>query len=94
LRSAHRRSKETSEAFVGVSALLFAASPPLPVRRDCRNLIDMQRATKIFQLEERQADSPFIDAVWRTTSAPHNPLFQSLQLIGRWSSGGKPARRM
>ncbi len=31
----------------------------------------MQRATKIFQLEEREADSPFIDAVWRTTSAPH-----------------------
>src|SRR5260370_25545815 len=31
----------------------------------------MQRATKIFQLEEREADAPFIDAVWRTTSAPH-----------------------
>lgn len=31
----------------------------------------MQRATKIFQLEEREADSPFIDAVWRTKSAPH-----------------------
>ena len=31
----------------------------------------MQRATKIFQLEEREADSPFIDAIWRTTSAPH-----------------------
>ena len=30
----------------------------------------MQRATKIFQLEEREADSPFIDAVWRTRSAP------------------------
>jgi len=31
----------------------------------------MQRATKIFHFEEREADSPFIDAIWRTTSAPH-----------------------
>jgi AraC-like DNA-binding protein len=31
----------------------------------------MQRATKIFQLEEREADSPFVDAIWRTRSAPH-----------------------
>jgi len=31
----------------------------------------MQRATKIFHLEEREADSPFVDAIWRTTSAPH-----------------------
>jgi len=31
----------------------------------------MQRATKIFHLEEREADSPFIDAIWRTRSAPH-----------------------
>ena len=30
----------------------------------------MKRATKIFQLEEREADSPFIDTVWRTRSAP------------------------
>jgi hypothetical protein len=31
----------------------------------------MQRAAKIFHLEEREADSPFIDAIWRTKSAPH-----------------------
>jgi AraC-like DNA-binding protein len=31
----------------------------------------MQRATKIFLLEQREADSPFIDAIWRTRSAPH-----------------------
>ena len=30
----------------------------------------MQRATKIFLLEERQGDSPFIDTIWRTRSAP------------------------
>lgn len=30
----------------------------------------MKRATKIFQLEEREANSPFIDTVWRTRSAP------------------------
>lgn len=37
----------------------------------------MQRATKIFHLEEREADSPFIDAIWRTRSAPH-PSFISV----------------
>jgi hypothetical protein len=42
-----------------------------------RELIDMQRAAKIFHLEEREADSPFIDVVWRTRSAPH-PSFVSI----------------
>jgi AraC-like DNA-binding protein len=37
----------------------------------------MQRATKIFHLEQREADSPFIDAIWRTRSAPH-PSFISV----------------
>jgi AraC-like DNA-binding protein len=31
----------------------------------------MQRATKIFHFEEREPESPFIDAIWRTRSAPH-----------------------
>jgi AraC-like DNA-binding protein len=31
----------------------------------------MQRAAKIFHFEEREAESPFIDAVWRTRSVSH-----------------------
>jgi hypothetical protein len=37
----------------------------------------MQRATKIFHIEEREAESPLIDAVWRSRSAPH-PSFVSI----------------
>jgi hypothetical protein len=37
----------------------------------------MQRATKIFHLEERATESPFADAIWRTKSAPH-PSFISI----------------
>jgi hypothetical protein len=37
----------------------------------------MQRAAKIFDMEERAGASPFIGAVWRTTSAPH-PAFISI----------------
>jgi AraC-like DNA-binding protein len=37
----------------------------------------MQRAMKIFHFEEREVDSPFIHAIWRTTSAPH-PSFISI----------------
>jgi AraC-like DNA-binding protein len=40
----------------------------------------MHRATKIFHLEEREADSPFIDAIWRTRSAPH-PSFISIAAV-------------
>jgi len=35
----------------------------------------MQRATKIFLLEERESESPLIDGIWRTRSAPDRSFF-------------------
>ena len=52
----------------------------------------MQRATKIFQLEERDADSPLIDAVWRTSSAPHQSFISIAAAhwqIVVWSQAGE-----
>ena len=32
----------------------------------------MKRAVKIFPFEERQADSPFVEKIWRTRSVPYD----------------------
>ena|SRR5258708_174009 len=52
----------------------------------------MQRATKIFDLEEREIDSPFIDSVWRTKSAPHQSFISiaaAYWQIVVWTQNGR-----
>jgi len=35
-----------------------------------RSRLDLQRAVRLFHIEERAADSPFVEKVWRTRSVP------------------------
>lgn len=47
-----------------------------------RSRLDLQRAVRLFHLDERAADSPFVEKVWRTRSVPH-PAFISVA-VSHW----------
>lgn len=38
-----------------------------------RSRLDLQRAVRLFHVDERAVDSPFVEKVWRTRSVPLVP---------------------
>lgn len=47
-----------------------------------RSRLDLHRAARLFHIDVRAADSPFVEKVWRTRSVPH-PAFISVA-VSRW----------